>query len=115
MAKDDSHSGINPAGFWAAFVRLLWMIIGSFTLAVCAVYTLMHPTPLLFWNDVLYGVTVPLMIIARYVDIKYFEGATAEGQPATMAHWRRYAVGLSIGSVILWLAVLGIAFALQAH
>jgi hypothetical protein len=32
-----------------------------------------------------------LTIAARRVDITRWQGTTASGEPATLAHWRRYA------------------------
>jgi hypothetical protein len=38
--------------------------------------------------------TVVLMIVARRVDITRYQGTTATGEPATLVHWRGYAVTL---------------------
>ena len=56
-------------------------------------------------TDVLFGATVILLVIARYVDISYLHGDTSNGEPATMKHWRQYAIGL----VLISLAILGVA------
>ncbi|PCC69443.1 hypothetical protein SAMN02745121_09199 [Nannocystis exedens] len=36
--------------------------------------------------------TVALTIVARRVDIMRWAGKTASGEPATLEHWRRYAM-----------------------
>ena len=37
-------------------------------------------------------VTVALILVARRLDITRWHGKTAAGEPATLAHWQRYAV-----------------------
>jgi hypothetical protein len=63
-----------------------------------------HLTDLLFWLIVI------LLVIARYVDIAYFEGGTSYGEKATMKHWRRYVVGLVLISLTAWAGAHGIAY-----
>jgi hypothetical protein len=45
-----------------------------------------------------------VLIGTRYVDIVRYQGLTADGQPATMAHFRRYAIVLLATAVALWAA-----------
>ena len=51
-------------------------------------------------------ITVALMIVARRLDIIRWQGTTAIGEPATLDHWRSYAVTL------VWIATAGFAIAL---
>jgi hypothetical protein len=44
-----------------------------------------------------------LCILARYLDIAYFHGETANGTPATMRDWRRYVVLLVLASLVIWI------------
>jgi hypothetical protein len=59
---------------------------------------------LVFWSAVL------LLVVVRYVDVRFLKGSTVFGQPASMQHWRRYAVLLIGASVVIW----GVAHAI-AH
>ncbi len=43
------------------------------------------------------------LVAVRYADIRYLGGRTAEGVPATMAHWRRYVLVLMVASTAVWL------------
>jgi hypothetical protein len=36
------------------------------------------------------------------VDIRFLHGATADNQPATISHWRRYTVTVLAASLVLW-------------
>ena len=46
--------------------------------------------------------TAAALPIVRYMDIRLFDGATADNQPATMSHWRRYTVTVLAVSLVLW-------------
>jgi hypothetical protein len=111
MSHPSPSNETSTTNILGILLRVYWMLGGSITLAVCALYAAMHPAPPISWADAIYGVTIPLLIAARYADIKHFGGLTSDGEPATMAHWRRYTLWLCIGSAILWLAAHGIAFA----
>jgi len=43
------------------------------------------------------------LILARYIDIRYLKGETADNKPATLKHWRRYSVILLIAAGLLYL------------
>jgi hypothetical protein len=47
--------------------------------------------------------TVTLAVEVRWVDVVVAKGQTAEGQPATLRDWRRYAVILTATAAGLWL------------
>jgi hypothetical protein len=42
------------------------------------------------------------MIIVRFLDIKFLDGQTAAGQPASIKHWLRYAIALVVISAVIW-------------
>jgi hypothetical protein len=44
------------------------------------------------------------MIIVRFLDIKFLDGQTAAGEPASIKHWRRYAIVLVVISAAIWAA-----------
>ena len=58
--------------------------------------------------DVIYWATVVVTVAVRYVHIKYLKGDTYYGEPATMGHFRRYALGLSLAALALWLMAHGL-------
>ncbi|MBN2145515.1 MAG: hypothetical protein JW774_12945 [Candidatus Aureabacteria bacterium] len=45
------------------------------------------------------------MILARYLDIRYFNGQTVDLKPATLADWRNYRKMMLGISSILWLGI----------
>lgn len=80
-----------PAG---CALRLFWMLIGNAivyaSLAMIAMNGEGFPSAL----DGVVWLTVALTIVARRVDITRWAGKTASGEPATLAHWRRYAIAV---------------------
>ncbi|MCX6558919.1 MAG: hypothetical protein NTZ26_00260 [Candidatus Aminicenantes bacterium] len=82
--SQDSDSG---SGCLSGFVRLTW-IFGGVSLVYCAVYVAMRKGPVV--ADILLFVFALLLIVARFLDIRYLDGETMNQQPATIKHWRRY-------------------------
>ena len=102
----EDHKYDPPAG---CFLRIFWMLIGNAILLACAYGIIQHRSSLLSMADALYWATVGSLFAARYIDIRYLYGLTAEGDPATMAHWGRYATVLGVVSTGLWLGAHAIA------
>lgn len=99
-----SNSGLG------LLLRLFWMIFGTVVLGFSGLYILWNREGFFSVADISYGAIVPLLIAARYLDIAKFHGATGTGEPATMAHWRRYALGVLVISVAAWVILHGIAY-----
>ncbi len=79
------------------------MIAGDAVLVFSAVYIV---TAERGWRlglaDAIFWAAAATLLVARFLDIGWYRGTTASGEPATMAHWRRYAVLLLLVSVGLW-------------
>ena len=90
----DSHAG--------CLVRLFWMGIGNIILFFCLTYIFHNRVHGLTRVDLGYWLTVVAMIVARWVDIRSYHGDTVTGAPATLTHWRKYAVRLVVGALIVW-------------
>jgi len=110
---DVSHSNQQEkdSGVGALFLRLFWMVLGNMVLGVSALLIAQGGASFSL-IDLVYWLTIPLLVAARYVDISWFKGNTAYGEPASMAHWRRYTVGLLLSAIGAWLAVHGAAYLL---
>jgi len=90
-------------GALALMVRLTWMAYGNIAVALLAVLIVQardfSALDVAFWG------VVGTMVSVRYVDVTRFGGLTAEGEPASIRHWRRYASGLVGVSLLLWMVV----------
>jgi len=42
------------------------------------------------------------LILVRFADIKFLGGETLDNKPATLKHWRRYAVMIAIVAAVLY-------------
>ena len=95
----------NPAQEHASgcFVRLAWMLIGNLILAVCALSIIKSSGTFFSLADLVFWATVAAAIWLRYLDVSRLGGQTVYGQPATMAHWHRYAVLLPAAALVVWI------------
>lgn len=93
----------QKAGCLAALARVYWMAVGNVLLFVCAIYAAKQEPPSAL--DGLYAGLVALLLVVRFVDITRLGGQTSEGLPATLAHWRRYALGLVPVAAFVWIGV----------
>lgn len=91
-------------GILAILARPFWMFLGNFMLMICAANIIMGESNSTRTSDTIFWFAVFAMIIVRFLDIKFLDGLTATGKPATLAHWRKYAIMLIICSGIIWAA-----------
>jgi hypothetical protein len=87
--SDHSAQSIQTTSVFALFLRLFWLLIGNAILVVCFLAILAKEAKGLSWADALYGITIPLIIAARFLDVTRFGGKNSVGQPATIADWKR--------------------------
>jgi hypothetical protein len=83
-------------------VRLGWMLVGHAALVLCAALIAQHTRSFLSPADLAFWAVAALTIGVRYLDIRKFAAQTVMGEPATMAHWRRYALMLVGVALVLW-------------
>ncbi len=100
--RKETYPTINKQGSGLSLLlRLFWMVIGNFILFFIA-FGIYSSEKALGLKDGIYGISVLLLIITRYIDIKYLDGLTAQGTPASMTHWYRYVVSLLIFAGLIW-------------
>ena len=79
-------------GILAILARIFWMALGNFALMICAANVFMGESNSTRTSDIIFWCVVLAMIIVRFLDIKFLDGQTASGEPATLSHWRKYAI-----------------------
>ena len=84
------------------FARIFWMLWGNVVLLASILIILQHKDKAFHVADAVFWITAGALILARYLDVKFWNGLTFAGEPASMKHWQRYAVILLIGSTIAW-------------
>ncbi len=102
MPEHNDQTIDRQGGFLSILARLFWMAMGNFILGISSVSILQHKGAMFHVADVVFWITVPSLILVRYLDIRLWDGQTAIGTPATMAHWRKYAALLLICSTAIW-------------
>lgn len=91
-----------PVSGVGCLIRSLWMFAGNGLLAYLLFSVVHNPSQPATRTGLAYAATVLAMILIRYADIRFMHGETADGQPATTKHWRRYSIGLLAASLALW-------------
>ena len=91
-------------------VRLCWMVLGNLALIVLARSIWLHEGSFLCLADLGFWLTVLAMAALRYVDVARLGGRTVYGQPATLRHWRLYALVLGLAALALWGLAHGAAY-----
>lgn len=89
-----------PTPLAGRLLRIFWLAGGNAIIYTAWVIILLSSAPLPCMLDAVVLITVGLMIGARRVDITRFGGRTLDGQPATLADWRRH-VAIIVGSAAL--------------
>ena len=90
-------------------LRFYWMFVGNAIVAVSAC-VISQGDRVLTAADLVFWLGTASLLGVRFVDIRFGKGSTADGEPATMQHWRRYALRVLGVAVALWLAVHGVSY-----
>ena len=86
----------NPTGCAAVLVRLIWMGFGNLALALLALLIIQKGSFSVL--DGVFWAMVGTLVVVRYFDVTRLHGLTADGKPASLRHWYRYAFGLLAAS-----------------
>jgi hypothetical protein len=90
-------------------LRVFWMFFGNAALCFVLLWIAFESRGSLSLGDAAFVAVVGALLLARYLDIARYDGATAEGAPATMVHFRRYAAGVIVLSLAVWAVLHGSA------
>lgn len=81
---------IHEASQTGCLLRLFWMLYGYAIVFLSLGVVIVNEVAFPAIHDGVVWLTVALMSAARHIDISRYEGTTAIGEPATLAHWRSY-------------------------
>jgi len=109
MPQPTSQDRASLDGLGGCLTRLCWMLFGNAVLLFSAVFIAQNTQGFFSKADIAFWGGVALLVGARYLDIRGFKGSTATGQPATMAHWRRYASAVVVAALCIWGIAHGVA------
>lgn len=112
MATPASHNERPRTGGIGILLRVFWMLIGPAAMALAGLHILFYsPARFALADAVFLGVAAALPP-ARRLDIVRYGGTTAEGQPATLQAWRRYAITVVGVAVAAYIAAHGVGLLL---
>ncbi len=100
--KETYPTNDKQSGGLSLLVRLYWMVIGNFILFFMVAGICASENKGLDLKDAVYWIAVILLVLTRYIDIKYLGGLSAQGAPVSMTHWYRYSAGLMICAGLIW-------------
>ena len=103
MTKQNDQSVEKYDSILGLFAKFFWTLLGNAILFFTALSILQHKGEMFYTADIVFWVTVAVLIIVRYLDIKFWNGLTVTGLPASMAHWRKYTIILLICSTAIWI------------
>jgi len=112
MNKTDfPQSDLNStksANGWKFLVRFSWLLVGNVILFFLASSIVVNKAGIT--SDYAYWITVVALIGIRLLDIKKFAGETADFEPATMVHWRKYTIKLILLALLVYILAKGLAY-----
>lgn len=102
MTKQNDQPTEKYDSIFSLIVRVFWILFGNVILLVSVILIFQRKDWMFHTADVVFWGTVAALVLARYLDIKLYNGLTATGSPASMAHWRKYVVILLVCSTVVW-------------
>jgi hypothetical protein len=103
MAGHDPQTLDRQGTAAGVLARLFWMLVGNAILAFSLVSLLHNKGGFLHTADWVFWITVVVLVLVRYLDIRFCNGQTAAGAPASSRHWVKYVVILLVVSTTTWI------------
>jgi hypothetical protein len=99
----------HQQGGLGTFARIFWALVGNAVLLFMALAIFQRHAPFFSFAgiDLAYWIMVLLLVVIRYCDIKYLGGLTSKDEPATLVHWRKYAMLVLLIAAGIWLIAHG--------
>jgi hypothetical protein len=94
-----------PRSAASVLLRLFWMLVGNAALFISGALIFTEGRGGVSWRDVLFGAIVVALIFSRWADIRWYDGQTADGEPADMVHYRKYVRNLVLIAGLAWGAI----------
>jgi hypothetical protein len=102
MSTREDHTDNKQGTALAILARIWWMLLGNIFLIFPVLFILDNRGGFFHAADVVFWAAWGSLLLVRYVDIKFLGGCTATGERASMTHWTRYAIALTVGSLVVW-------------
>ncbi|MFH0918971.1 MAG: hypothetical protein V1913_01300 [Fibrobacterota bacterium] len=94
-----------PVPILGLFLTLFWVLAGNCSLIYIAYSIGFRKNIEPARYAILYVLNILALMAARYLDIRFYQGNTTEGEPATLEHWMAYTRKLFIIAFLLLIVV----------
>ena len=95
---------VSTSGY-AGLARLYWMFFGPMLAALFAIQVFQQRDGWLTATNFAFLLLVVLLPAARWGEFRGGSPQTADGEPATLSHLRRYAVVAPLVWIVVWIVV----------
>ena len=100
MPNDKNLETVAQTRAFGCLTRIYWMSFGNALPVFALIYIAKEKGKATWGIDVLFWLGIVSLVLFRLVDIQFCNGTTADGKPATIGHWRQYAlIAFGIGLV----------------
>jgi hypothetical protein len=89
----------------ALFLHIYWIFFTHIVAIMAAILIMSNHLQSRVSPNIAFFLVPLSAMIARYLDIRFYKGQTAEGASATMGHWRKYSVRVVAAHAALWVGV----------
>ncbi|MBF0121043.1 MAG: hypothetical protein HQK79_19610 [Desulfobacterales bacterium] len=111
MTKNSNN--IQYSSFFYIFIRLYRLLFGPVILVFLLIAIALNKLSSGIIPSLIFWIIVISLIEFRYIDIRYLNGLTKDCEPATMLHWKNYALYLPVCSALIWMSSLVICYILN--
>ncbi len=115
MAEHEPQTLDKQSTAAGVLARLFWMLFGNALLAFSLIFILHNQGGFLHTADGVFWVTVAVLVLVRYLDIRFCNGLTAAGTPASSRHWIKYVIILLVASTTAWILAHAVNYLLVAR
>jgi hypothetical protein len=85
------------------FLRFFWLVGGYGILFMLGLGIFTDHFFSIMISTILYWMTFVAIITGRFIDVRFLNGKTDQGEPATLLHWRNYSLKVFAVAALLWL------------
>ena len=81
MSKQNDQPIEKYDSIWSLFVRVFWILVGNAILLLTTISIFRHKGEIFHTADMIFWGTAAVLILARYLDIKFWNGLTVTCMP----------------------------------
>ncbi|HLP61288.1 MAG TPA: hypothetical protein VK186_20765 [Candidatus Deferrimicrobium sp.] len=101
MTGKNSQTRLGKStGYISFLIRFFWIFFAVALLIFFTIFISQRNVPIII--DAAFWLTVIVLVVIRYIDIKWLNKQTTNAEQATLKDWRKYSVRLLLASAGLY-------------